>query len=187
MAKIRTDIPVPPIPAAGQYVFPLAPTTSSTSATLGVGTLRLSPFWLPSPIRFDRIGGEITVAGDVGSVLRMGVYGDNGAVNPKNLLVDAGTMDGGAVGVHEVTIATLTLGAGLYWIGGVVQNVTTTQPTVRALPSVVPMPLLPTGTVIGNALTVGQSMGGVTGALPATFGAPTYAMGTGPRLFVRMA
>jgi hypothetical protein len=77
---------------------------------------------------------------------------------------------------------------GLYWIGGVLQGVSTTQPTFRT--GFYFYPSLAMSSTIPNAGTtvVGYEATGVTGALPATF--PAFASaavaGTIPRVGFRV-
>ena len=52
---LRTPPVTPPL-KTGQYVYTSTPSGVSTSATLGVGVLRLQPWLLQRPLSFDRIG-----------------------------------------------------------------------------------------------------------------------------------
>jgi hypothetical protein len=87
------------------------------------------PFYVPKSTAFDRICVNITVAGEAGSVVRLGIYVDNGSGAPGALTVDGGTVAGdGAAAFKTVTIA-LTL-QGLYWLSCCVQAAAGTQPTM---------------------------------------------------------
>src|ERR1700676_3660084 len=100
--------PAAPI-GSGQYFFTSSPDANSASAALGNGTFRARRFFLPWGILVDRIGGEITVIGDVGSTLRIGIYGDTAAaLDPTKLVLDVGTIDG-----HSATVQEVTLGSSL--------------------------------------------------------------------------
>lgn len=168
---------------SGRYYF--APAGAhTTSASLGNGSLRLSPFFVPNPVTLSRIGGEITVVGDAASVLRLGIYNDDGTGRPGNLVLDAGTISGNSATVQEITISQ-PLNAGWYWFGGAVQGVTTTQPTVRTLNVIQSIDV---GTVIpaSGMSMINFLMSGVTGALPSV----TSGLGTGgggPRVFLKVA
>lgn len=82
---------------------------------------------------FDRITGEVTVAGETGSLIRLGIYRvDNATGDLHELILDAGTIDGTALGVQQITINT-TLPVGIYAVGAVAQNAPTTPPTIRGL------------------------------------------------------
>jgi hypothetical protein len=177
-----------PAPAAGQYMLPLSQGSASTSVTLGNGTLRLGPWVLERTLTIDRIGGEITAAGEAGSVLRLGIYSDNGNAYPNALLLDGGTIDGTSATTQVATVS-LTLAPGLYWIGGAVQAAPSSQPTVRiASNPTIPLALgLGTGLPGASTSAVGFSQTSVTGALPSTFSASVSSTGSVPRLLVRAA
>jgi hypothetical protein len=180
-----------PMPAGGQYTFTASPGASSSSNSMGVGTLRLAPWLVTRPCVIDRIGSEIATIGDAGSLLRLGVYADNGNSYPGALLLDAGTIAGDSATVQQVTCS-LALTPGLYWVGGAVQSVTTTQPTVRGLFSsfASPVPIvLAAAPSAGGTTTHGYTQTGVTGALPATFTSTVTTLGGGvcPRVHVRVA
>lgn len=179
---------VPPDPATGHYFLTASPAGSSTSSTLGVGTLRLLPWIVHRAITIDRIGAEVTSAGDAGSKLRLGIYADNGNGYPGALVLDAGTIDGDSATVQSVTISQ-ALSPGLYWVGGAVQVVSVTQPTVRTInTSWIPPVSLTLGTSAPSAAanTLGFSQGSVTGALPSAFTTSVSASGAIPRVHVRV-
>lgn len=178
-----------PNPAAGQYLFTSSPGALSTSATLGVGTLRLVPWLIETKLSIDRLGAEVTLVGDAGSLLRLGIYGDTGNVYPGSLLLDAGTIAGDSATVQQITISTLTLPPGLYWVGGAVQAVTTTQPTVRTVSAWTPPVTLGLSTSLPAAgqSSFGFTQASVTGALPANFSATVGIAGAAPRLLARAA
>lgn len=172
---------------AGRYYLPISPGAAG-AATLGNNTCRAVPALIGQATPIVRLGAEITAAGQAGSVLRLGVYADDGTGYPGALIVDAGTIPGDAVAVAELTVAA-TLPAGLVWFAAVVQNAPTTQPTVRtasnpALP--IPVPIGPT--LPGPSVTaVGYATAGLSGALPATFPAGGSNAGTVARPLVRTA
>lgn len=170
---------------SGRYYFAPNATLAATSATLGNGSLRVMPFYLPNAVTLSRIGAEVTAAGDAGSTIRLGIYADDGTGRPGNRVIDAGTIAADSATVQEIVIA-LALAAGIYWIGGAVQGVTVTQPTVRTSSTMVLG--VDAGTVIPAAGNTDAAMivGGVTAALPASFGAAAPA-GSSPRCFVKVA
>ena len=166
----------------------------NTVNTLGVGTLRVCPFWVPNAITLNRLGGEVTLTGDAGSKIRLGIYNDDGTGRPGALVLDAGQIAGDSVAVQQLTI-NQALASGLYWIGGAVQAVTVTQPTVRCnVPSAGASatgywPISDAGTAIpgAGATGIGFAQTGVTGALPGTFGTPSGLAGSVPALFGAVA
>lgn len=170
---------------SGRYYVTPENQNAGTSAALGVGTLRVMMFNVPNNCTLSRIGAEVVTIGDVGSKFRLGIYADDGTGRPGALLVDAGVIAGDSATVQELVI-NLPLGAGNYWIGGAVQVVTTTQPTMRTI------------TQGGNAYVeasvgaappsnwgnIGFAMTGVAGALPNPFVFTGYA-GSVARPFVK--
>lgn len=178
-----------PTPAAGQYVWTSSPGSVSTSNTQGAGSLRLVPWIVERALTLDRIGAEVTVIGDVDSKFRLGIYADNGHAYPGALLLDAGQIAGDAVAVAGLTCA-VDCPPGLYWIGGAVQAVVTTQPTLRVVSTNwTPPVVLGTGTAAPTAgqVAVGYAQTAVTGALPATFTTTVALAPTAVRVHVRAA
>lgn len=180
----------PPLtnPVAGQYLYTSSQGAVGTSATLGNNTLRLTPWVVEATLKIDRIGAEITVVGDAGSKLRLGIHVDTGACAPGAVLLDAGQIAGDSATVQEITLgSTLVIAPGLYWIGGAVQAAATTQPTVRVNSGYHPPVPIPAGSSLptaGGTLTA-VSMGSVSGALPSFVGSGVAA--SAPRVFVRTA
>lgn len=174
-------------PATGQYVMTTATNGTTTSAALGNGTERMAPWVLTRAISIDRIGAEITTVGEAGSKLRLGIRADSGNCYPGALLLDAGQIAGDSATVQDLTVS-LTLAAGLYWIGGAVQSAPTTQPTVRVPSAWTPPVPISLGTSIpgANVQVIANSQTGVTGAL-GTFSATATAVATVPRVHVRLA
>lgn len=178
----------PGMATSGAYYYTSSPNGVVPSNTLGVGTLRVVPWVVPKPLSISRIGAEIATVGEAGSKLRLGVYNDNGSGLPGTLLFDSGQINGDSATVQEIT-ATRVIPAGLYWVGGVVQSVTTTQPTVR-IASVVswtpPVPIWLGPTIpTSNSVVLGVSMTGVTAALPTPFVA-SASTAFAPRVFVKI-
>jgi hypothetical protein len=175
--------------ASGRYYYTHAHSSNglTVSSTLTNGTLRLVPWIVPNAVSVSVIGGEVTSGGDAGSKLRLGVYADDGTCYPGRLLLDAGTIAGDSATVQDIAV-NLQLVPGLYWIGGVVQLVTVTQPTVRA--STMPSPVLlspGTSTPAAGQNLNGYSQGSVTGALPGVFNSSITVSSTSPRIHVKIA
>lgn len=182
--------PAVPVVEPGQYFYTTSPGGAATSAAHGIGSLRLFPWVVGQRLRLSRLGGEVTVIGDVGSKVRLGIYADNGRCYPGALVVDAGQIAGDSATVQELTIDTVLL-PGLYWVGGAVQAVTTTQPTVRTQSSSWHQPV-----AVGLGTTIpaagggggGYAATGITGALPASFPSTVSTFPTsGVRLFAKAA
>lgn len=63
----------------------------------------------------DRLGVSKSVAGPSGSLLRMGIYADNGTGAPGTLLLDGGNIAGDAATGVQASTVSYTLAPGLYW------------------------------------------------------------------------
>lgn len=182
---------------SGYYNFLTGLGSSGTSAALGNGSLRLMPVWVDAPIALSRIGCEVTIIGDAGSTYTIAIYSDL-AHAPGGLLYDSsasgsastilanGKIAGDSATVQEITV-NWPLPIGLYWIGGVLQGVTVTQPTFRI--PVNPHFLVPMQTTIitaGQAPMSTMTQTGVTGALPGTM-TPVPTSVLTPRVFAKVA
>jgi hypothetical protein len=179
--------PLAAMTKSGHY-YPLLPTTSlSASLTLGIGTLRLHPFVLLKGATLAKLVADVVTAGEAGATYRMGVYADDGTGYPGALAWDTGSVAADTTGTKEVG-SNVTLLPGLYWVGGAVQNVVTTQPNMRVVgTAVTPQASLGTSLPAGGLSSLGYLQTAVTGALPATF---TTTVGTSsqmPRLLVKVA
>ena len=85
----------------------------TTTFTASANALYAFPFHVPVETTFDRINCYVTTAKE--GLARMGVYKDDGTVYPGILVLDAGTVGTGIIGLKEIAIS-LTLPPGLYWI-----------------------------------------------------------------------
>jgi hypothetical protein len=182
--------PSPAYVSGNYYVCTSQTVGTSTSATLGIGTLRLAPFVVVANVNIVRLFGEHTVAGDASSALRIAVYDDDGTGNvPSTLIVDAGTIPmTGAAAVQEVTV-NINLTPGLYWVGGAVQGATSTQPTVRCVSTTAySLQPLPQGTSLpaaGSAVTA-YGKTAQTGAFPNPLTSPVVTSAA-PRIGFKVA
>jgi len=182
---------------AAQYYFCTSAAANATNATLGNGTLRLAPWFVPAPTTFTKIGAEFTVAGEAASVLRIGIYAMDSGGYPTVPVLDAGTIStgtgdagtiatGGTPGVYEIT-TTFTLARGWYHVGGAVQSAPTVQPTIRIANNGNVFEELPCGSSIPVAglQAVAFANAGVSGAFGA-WGGGTGAASASPRIHVKV-
>jgi len=181
----QSNNPLAPGWASGRYYFCPNTNSVSTSAALGNGTLRAVPFYVPNTVTLTKIGSEITIVGEAGSKLRLGIYADDGAGRPSTLVVDAGQIAGDSATVQEITLGTpVMMGPGWYWAAAAVQSAPTTQPTVR-LASIMTAPTDCGGTIpAAGQGTYGWGASSITGAFPATL-TPTAGISTAARIFVK--
>lgn len=177
----------PPLQSGDYYFVPSV--AGLGAATPSADNLRCVSEYIPNAVTLDRIGAEITIVGDAGSTYRLCIYGDDGVGEPGALVVDAGAIAGDSATVQELTIST-ALNPGVYHFCGVAQNVTATQPTIRALATASSGMRVPksAGTVIPTAglAIAGYSQGSVSGECPANFTANPSISGLSPRIFVRV-
>lgn len=178
--------PLPSAARAGLFLS-LGNRRVGTHNNLGVGTLRTTPVYIPTKITIDQLGAETTVAGDTGSVLRIGIYTDINGL-PGDPLVDV-TVPTDDVATAMATLGTvLTLEPGWYHVGGAIQEVTSVQPTMRVIVDAPP----PEQYLIFNQNTsagspVGYSKSNtVTGALP-SYGSTIQTSNVSPRVWARVA
>lgn len=177
-------------PVAGQYANLGNAAITGTSNTTGAGYLRLYPVPVFDTWTIDRLGAEITSAGTAGSLLRLGIYADNGSGLPGALVLDAGTILGDSATVQALTVSKVLL-PGLYWFGGALQGTLTSQPTIRTVTPPMEMPgfsLYGTSIPTANSVIAGYlDTGPHSGALPANYTATPTLGGYAPRCFVRFA
>lgn len=187
-AQAQLDALRQPAIGSGVYIYPTSPGGVSSTTTLGVGNLRVSPWLVTQTISLAALLVDIGTAGEAGAKYRMGIYSSTNGY-PGALVVDTGQVAADAAGVIAGNISTLTLTPGLYWIGGAVQTVVTTQPSVRIAANWNPPIIMQAGTSLPGtgATALGYSTTGVTAALPATFPANQGNSGTVPRILAKTA
>ena len=120
VAQVRTDLGVARggILNHGQNALPSGRYISnslaqaSTAQNFTPNNLWFCPFVAPFDVTIDRLCVEVTTAGAASSLGRIGIYAVTGGV-PAALIRDAGTFDGSALGVKELTLdPTVTLSGG---------------------------------------------------------------------------
>jgi hypothetical protein len=168
----------------------------TTSSSLGNGTLRLAPVFIPISCTIEALFAEFVEKGEAVSLFATCIYADSGSFYPDELLITGPTIStgtgnagsvatGGTAGVYGGTVSQ-AVARGIYWIGGVLQGTVTTQPSIRTgvwLPTNVAM-----GTSIPSAgqKALGFTQAGVTGALPSTFSSTLTPSGSFPRVGFRI-
>lgn len=142
--------------------------TRTTASTINE-RVYLSPLVVhKSAQAFDRIGMDVTTAGNAGSVIRLGIYGDT-AGTPTALVTDAGTIDAATTGLKSIVIS-VTLQPGIYWLATVAQASATTAPACRFLSASGRIAAVGTTNQPGPFDGAGYitAAGSVPGALPGT-------------------
>lgn len=152
----------------GDYYMTFQSTNTATQL-LTLDRLLLQPWYLPENVTIDRLGAEVTSAGSAGSVVRLGIYADNGAGLPGSLVLDAGTIDGTSNTVQTITLdPTTSLTRGLYWWGCAAQVAACTIRAHSGLYAGVPI-TFGTSAPTADLKNVSVYQSSVSGALPATF------------------
>lgn len=189
---------------AGLY-YPIPNAIGFSTAAMTASRLRVHPFFVPSPCRVQRIGGEVTAAGSSGGKIRVVVYGmrtglnaskpgalvwDSGVDGDTSTYTNDGFLNGASVGPQSIG-ADLVLFPGWYYRGFVLQGVTTSAPTIRVIagsssfsqPFMVDLGAsLPAAATAGN----GWYVDSITGAPPDPFGTPGGLSATSPYAFIKV-
>lgn len=106
------------------------PTASAGTASRPNGFMTMVFYSIDFATTFDRIGCDVTTAGEASSVMRLGIYADNNGT-PGALILDAGTVTTATTGIKTITISQ-KLAPGRYWLAALTQAAATTQPTCRS-------------------------------------------------------
>jgi hypothetical protein len=170
---------------SGNYTAPGL--RAGTTSTSGVGTLRLTPLYIPNSVTLSKVGVEVTTVGEAGSKVRLGIFADDGTGgNPTTLLVDAGQINGDSATYQELDIS-LAVDNAQIWLGVVLQNITTTSPTMRSVGAFAMTAQIATGGGLISNTTIGHTYSGVTGALSTLSGTPSAAASASPKVWVKAA
>lgn len=157
------------------------PAAAVTTSARGQNQHCVTPFVVQSTTTYDRIRAEVTATA-AASTVRLGIYGSTDG-KPGSLIVDAGTIDGTSATTQEITISE-TLTPGLYWLSAVNQG---GNPTLRCI-STPSFWLAPNDGTMSDITKLGFLVGGVSGALPATYNYASSTMSsTLPRVLLRAA
>lgn len=156
---------VEPSHIVGGYYGSLTEIQSTSGFT--TNRLRVTPIFVRGG-SFDRIAGNVVVAGAAGCVVRLGAYASAASGSPATLLFDAGVVDATSSGVKEIVIAQ-SLAAGVVWLADVVQiTAANLQMTGGVSGSTAHYPM---AYASGSLTFTPQTyfMDAVSGALPASF------------------
>lgn len=168
----------PVIRPAGWHSIP--PFGNAASANVPAGRIFAMPFWPGRTCTVTAMAVNTTLA-LVGGNLRMGVYQSDG-VFPTTLLADWGTVDAGILGIRQISGLSTAVRPVLHFLvcgrqGGVLNLGLSTRNTWD--------PLISDDIPVIAANRNAYYIDGVTGALPASFGAPA-GTDTGPALTVQL-
>lgn len=154
---------------------------ATASANVPVNRMFALPFWPGRSCTITAMAANVTLA-LVGGNLRMGVYESDGVL-PTTLLSDFGTVTAGVTGIRQITGLSVAVRPVLHYLvigrqGGVVNLGLTTRNTWDPLVSET------TPTITGSLNC--YYIDGVSGALPASFGAPA-GLDTAPAVSLQLS
>lgn len=155
---------------------------SGAPATIGSTEDRAHyvPIPVPRSLTIDRIGIEVTSSATGSPTVRLGVYADANGV-PGALILDAGTVDASTTGFKEITISQ-ALTAGLVWLACAQQGGTSTG-VLRGMTGSTHVGI-PAG--FSQYAVAAFYASGVTDALAASAPTMESAVGTAPRIMLRV-
>lgn len=150
------------------------------TANVPVNRMFALPFWPGRACTLTAMAANVTLA-LVGGNLRMGLYASDGVL-PTDLIADYGTVTAGVTGIRQITGLSTSVRPVLHYLvigrqGGVVNLGLTTRLTWDPITS----ETAPTITGTLNCYYID----GVSGALPASFGAPA-GLDTAPAISVQL-
>lgn len=150
------------------------------TANVPVNRMFALPFWPGRACTLTAMAANVTLA-LVGGNLRMGLYASDGVL-PTSLIADYGTVTAGVTGIRQITGLSTSVRPVLHYLvigrqGGVVNLGLTTRLTWDPITS----ETTPTITGTLNCYYID----GVSGALPASFGAPA-GLDTAPAISVQL-
>jgi hypothetical protein len=171
---------------SGDYIGPVGAFRSTFQMAASVEYAM--PIWIVGHGTLDRLGVEVTIAGTAGTLIRLGIRGDDGSTRPGSVLLDAGTVAGDAITAGVELTVSLAVTPGLHWFTATAQSTGATLPTLRAESGdLAPISLGSlTGSLSGSARVAYTTSATVTGALPGTYPISSTT-GAAPRIVARVA
>lgn len=143
-----------------------APGTYGGTLAMTDQRLQAVAVYVPPGLTWDRISAHVQNAGASGSVIRLGIYLDNGNGVPGALLLDAGTIDGTSATSQQITISQV-IREPIVWLAAVAQGTPAGDPTMF---SVAPFgPIVSSDSNLNVNRIVARHNASISGALPATF------------------
>lgn len=146
---------------------------------------RYTPFIVVKKCTIDRLGIDISGAGSVGSVLKLGIYNSSNSM-PSTLLLDAGTVNGNSATFQAITVNQV-MDPGLYFMyvnHNSAANITVRTIGVSAAPIVLGYPNVG-GTTPATSLFVAEAY---NGTLPSPApGVMSFGTGTPICHFIRLS
>jgi len=156
------------------------PAAAASTLTMTLNTAYATPIYIADAATLIEIAVKVTTAIATGLV-RLGIYHDDGALNPSTVLLDAGTIDASTTGIKPLTISQAVT-PGNWWLVAVAQ---TAAPGVSSISGGLTQ-LPSSGSDNFASTTTGYTQAGVTGAF-ATWAGTRVVASSCSRVFVRHA
>jgi hypothetical protein len=153
-------VPNTTLAISGQYISGIFNTVPG-SLLAPEAVMHLIPILPGRNITINQLAINVTVAGGVGSLVRMGIYNDAND-QPSTLLVDAGVMATDTVGLKTIPVSVSLVGGIRYWLCSTQQGLASPTATYTSFTQA-------TGTVTTTDPTGGFNGAlklGISGALP---------------------
>lgn len=139
--------------------------TALTTAALTANVLYAMPLVLERRTTLNAIQINVTTS-RASSNIRVGIYSDNGNLNPANLIIDVGSQASTTTGIKTYTTGIpITLDAGVYWL----VCVSNSNPAIRGFAVAGLIPMLGLDAALGTAHGLGYSINFTFAPLPSTF------------------
>ncbi len=139
--------------------------TALTTAAFTANVLYAMPLVLDRRTTINAIQINVTTS-RASSNIRVGIYSDNGNLNPVNLIIDAGSQASTTTGIKSYTTGIpVTLDAGIYWL----VCVSNSNPAIRGFAVAGLIPILGLDAGMGVTHGLGYSISFTFAVLPSTF------------------
>jgi hypothetical protein len=165
---------------------------SPSNPTLTDGRLMVQPFWVPRKVTIDQFAiSSIVTNTNISTVLRAGIWVDDGTFYPGALTADWGTIPFTGTGTGSKTWSSLatTLNPDLYWVGVVPQGSTGATGTYLGV-GITPYTVLAGQSAPANGSSnqfSGRRYDGITGALTDLTAVAPSADAQAPLCFVNLS
>ena len=186
MKRIIKTVPFTiPFAKKGSYYRAGNTTGASSNYTFNLNRMYSQIMCFPEEITIDRLAIYVSVAGAAGSVVRMGLYADDGTLHPGQLIYDSGEINTTTTGPKTaappspIVIAKGTPFWTCFLCGVAAPKLKTSDGTCLAA--------LGTGNTVGGWSFNGFYFERAYGALPATHPAGTFLRGMYDPVHIRLA
>ena len=186
MKRIIKTVPFTiPFTKKGNYYRAGNSTGSSTIYVPNINRMHSQIMCFPEEITIDRLAIYVSVAGAAGSVVRMGLYADDGTLHPGQLIYDSGEIDTTTTGPKTAAPPSpIVIARGTPFWTCLLCGVAVLKPKVSDYAC---LSALGTGNTVGGWSLNGFYANQAYGALPATHPAGTFLPGVQDYVHIRLA